>query len=82
MKLFIEAHRTGVIEKTVESPRHPHTTRQTGTSRYALEKLSKTWRISFNVSECSVVVSNQKKDATVVDYTLDNIQLEIVEKTE
>ena len=30
MKLFIEAHRTGVIEKTVESPHHPHNTRQTG----------------------------------------------------
>ena len=30
MKLFIEAHKTGVIEKTVESPLHPHNTRQTG----------------------------------------------------
>ena len=30
MKLFIKAHRTGVIEKTVESPHHPHNTRQTG----------------------------------------------------
>ena len=30
MKLFIETHRTGVIEKTVESPHHPHNTRQPG----------------------------------------------------
>ena len=31
MKLFMEAHMPGVIiEKTVESPLHPHNTRQTG----------------------------------------------------
>ena len=37
--------------------------------------------MSFDVSKCSVMVSNQKDGAPVADYTLANTQLEIVDET-
>ena len=47
----------------------------------ALEKWSNTWKIAFIVSKCSGMVFNHKKGAPVADYTLANVQLEIVDET-